>query len=152
MLVELHLDEEAVCRWNEVCNENHYELASPSIFPLKGFYDETFEFCYQETKNITYENEYKVFKGDSNMFQYGVADNIEQIKEYFKNEIEDPFTKYVISLRKIVQNKNENGGWRWHKWGHYIGVLKPQCEYLNDEDFGNDFQGFVVCFHLKKID
>lgn len=25
------------------------------------------------------------------------------------------------------------GGWRWHKWGPYIGVQNPQCEYLYDE-------------------
>ena len=24
-------------------------------------------------------------------------------------------------------------GWRWHKWGPYIGTQDPQCEYLADE-------------------
>jgi hypothetical protein len=25
------------------------------------------------------------------------------------------------------------GGWRWHKWGPYIGTQEPKCEYIHDE-------------------
>jgi len=26
-----------------------------------------------------------------------------------------------------------DGGWRWHKWGEYIGTQNPQMEYIHDE-------------------
>ena len=50
--------------------------------------------------------------------QYGVADNIEQIKEYYKEWIE----KYAAAFRKVAENyeqllsedeKNTQGG-RWY--------------------------------------
>lgn len=84
---------------------------------------------------------------------YGVADNIEQIKEYYKEQIEDPNNSYFIDLTPVFQDKDnagKGGGWRWHKWGEYIGKLNPQYEYLDDEDFGEDFQ-YIICFHIYKI-
>ena len=30
------------------------------------------------------------------------------------------------------------GGWRWHKWGEYIGKHNPQYEYL-DHESGIDY-------------
>ncbi len=85
---------------------------------------------------------------------YGVADNLEQIKEYFKRQISDPDEKYFIVVHHIYQEKENayrGGGWRWHKNGPYIGNLEPQCEYLDDEDFGPDFPGYVIGFHCYKL-
>lgn len=85
---------------------------------------------------------------------YGVADNLQQIKEYFSKQIHDPENRYWISIHYISQNKEragKGGGWRWHKWGPYIGNLEPKCEYLDDEDFGPDFSGHVICFHCYKL-
>lgn len=85
--------------------------------------------------------------------RYGVADTIEQIKEYYKTQIADTKNKYVISVTPVFQdpeNKYKGGGWRWHKWGEYIGTLDSQCEYLDDEDFGSDFK-YVICFQLYKV-
>jgi len=82
-----------------------------------------------------------------------VADSIDQIKEYYKEEIEDTEKKYIITATPVFQekeNKGKWGGWRWHKWGEYIGKLEPKCEYLDDEEFGDDFQ-YVICFHLYQI-
>lgn len=65
--------------------------------------------------------------------QYGVADNIEQIKEYYKEWIDKSI--WVIAITPVFQDKNhagKGGGWRWHKWGNYIGKLNPQCEYLDN--------------------
>jgi hypothetical protein len=33
----------------------------------------------------------------------------------------------------IKANQSHEGGWRWHKWGEYIGKYEPQYEYLYDE-------------------
>lgn len=65
-----------------------------------------------------------------NAWDYGVADNIEQILEYYNN---NPMFNgnHVIFIHTI--RKNYNGGWRWHKWGQYIGTQNPKCEYLDDE-------------------
>lgn len=114
------------------------------------------EMEFEEFKNmcnIPYEQAYEVFKPDYLKAQYGVADSVEQIKEYFKEEIEDTEKKYFISLTPVFQdkeNEGNGGGWRWHKWGEYIGKLNPKYEYLDDEDFGPDFK-HVLCFHLYSV-
>lgn len=70
---------------------------------------------------------------DNTVECYGVADNIEQIKEFYKEQIAAD-APIVISVTEISkENQPEDGGWRWHKWGQYIGVKEPQCEYLYDE-------------------
>ena len=41
---------------------------------------------------------------------------------------------YVLSLTTILKADQEPaGGWRWHKWGDYLGDKDPQHEYLYDE-------------------
>jgi hypothetical protein len=30
-------------------------------------------------------------------------------------------------------NQPKEDGWRWRKWGQYIGALEPTCEYIADE-------------------
>lgn len=103
--------------------------------------------------NVPFDQSFKVFAPTYHKAQYGVADSIEQIKEYFKEEIEDLNRKYFITVTPVFQdkdNKGKGGGWRWHKWGEYIGKLNPQYEYLDDEDFGDDFK-YVICFHLYEV-
>ena len=52
----------------------------------------------------------------------------------------------VIAIVLIIKKfQPEDGGWRWHKWGPYIGVKEPHAEYIFDE--GDDIK-FVWCFHL----
>lgn len=63
----------------------------------------------------------------------GVCDQWEQIVERWP-EIRDSDRKFVISLCRVTKAAQpESGGWRWHKWGDYIGRFEPQCEYLHDE-------------------
>lgn len=65
---------------------------------------------------------------------YGVCDNWEQIIERCPMIRDDPDRHFVVSvtcMRKADQSPS--GGWRWHKWGDYIGTQSPQCEYLYDE-------------------
>ena len=91
---------------------------------------------------------------DPNKSTYGVADNVEQIKAFYKEEVEHPENRYVIGLSYVFQEKSnagKGGGWRWHKWGPYIGELKPEYEYLDDEDFGPDFAGYVIVFDIIKV-
>lgn len=72
---------------------------------------------------------------DNNAWYYGVADNIDQIVDlYNKNEGGWFKGNHVILCWKVTKDpENPCSGWRWHKWGDYIGTRNPQCEYLNDE-------------------
>lgn len=64
----------------------------------------------------------------------GVADDHLQIVKHLELLVDDPSRHYLIGLTKITKaNQEPFGGWRWHKWGEYIGVQKPTCEYLYDE-------------------
>lgn len=71
-----------------------------------------------------------IHRMEHNAWDYGVADNIEQIIDYYNNNTGFK-GNHVIFVNKI--RKYYNGGWRWHKWGQYIGTQNPQCEYLDDE-------------------
>lgn len=135
-----------------------YIQSDPKLHEETGIYWSILNFnknFFEETLNLDFENEYWHVKyGDEYVNSYGVADNIEQIKEYYKRQIENKNEKYIISLSPVFQDKENKGkedGWRWHKWGPYIGELDSKYEYLDDEDFGPDFQGYVICFHCYKI-
>lgn len=124
-----------------------------NLTDFKGVY-----MCSQLEHYIGYLNE-KIT--DNNEFHfcdkyglrcYGVADNASQVIEHFKaieSERGIDFGDCVICLRPIRKDQQpSDGGWRWHKWGEYIGVKEPQCEYIYDED---DSIKFVWCFHLYSI-
>jgi hypothetical protein len=63
---------------------------------------------------------------------YGVADSHEQVLAYTKaRDLDFPC---VITLTPISRaNQPETDGWRWSKWGPYIGTHQPQADYLADE-------------------
>lgn len=65
---------------------------------------------------------------------YGVCDTPEQVLERWPSLETDP-RRFIILFGEIRKDEQpEHGGWRWHKWGEYIGTKDPQCEYLADED------------------
>lgn len=79
---------------------------------------------------------------------YGVADNIEQIKNHFKQAIKHKTNKIIISVVEIAKDTQpKNWGWRWHKWGEYIGIQNPQMEYIADEP---EIER-VYCFHAYAV-
>ena len=59
----------------------------------------------------------------------------------------DPVTVFVVEIRRDTQPKE--GGWRWHKWGTYIGKHEPQHEYLYDEEGIDRVFTFSVKRHRK---
>ena len=69
-------------------------------------------------------------EGKEHKDNYGVCDNYQQVLNHYP-ELNDPNRKFILSLCKI--SKKEDDGWRWHKWGKYIGIQKSQCEYIGDE-------------------
>ena len=160
MLVNLTPNLKEIKRCKKIAEEYKFTYIPQSDRIVEdGIYMCGFNFRHQEfmefedVLNIPCEDAYQLFAPTYHKCQYGVADNIEQIKEYFKEEIQDPKRRYFISVTFVEQekeNKGKGGGWRWHKWGEYIGTLNSKCEYLDDEDFGDDFEG-VFCFHIYEI-
>ena len=67
---------------------------------------------------------------------YGVCDSVDDILELYADIIADPERQICITMTEIVRdqsNRGQGGGWRWHKWGPYIGKMEPTMEYLDDE-------------------
>ena len=82
---------------------------------------------------------------------YGVCDNAEQAIDYCREKLADSLDKnqeYLLVLVPLIREFQEpDGGWRWHKWGRYIGVQEPEAEYLYDEE---DID-LVYVFKLVKV-
>jgi len=71
---------------------------------------------------------------EEHQFDYGVCDNHEQILAHVPEIISSP-NKYLILMTPIFrEHQSSQGGWRWHKWGPYLGDYCPQHEYLYDEE------------------
>lgn len=79
----------------------------------------------------------------------GVADDVENFKKVYAAIIEHPERDFIVSVTSIIKdNEPSSGGWRWHKWGPYIGTKNPQHEYLFDED---DSIKEIIVFHVYEI-
>lgn len=165
MLVNLTPNWKEIERRSAIAKEHNFEHIPQCDERLMqygiGIYQCNFDFNFSHEEFLEFDNmgsipfdqSFEVFAPSYLKAQYGVGDSIEQIKEYFKEEIEDPNRKYFITATPVFQdkeNKGKGGGWRWHKWGEYIGKLEPKCEYLDDEDFGDDFE-YVIHFHLYEV-
>lgn len=132
--------------------------SDPSLIVETGIYRSACDFNFaepefEETQNLSFDDRYGFFPDIGGKSTYGVADSIEQIKEYYREEIADLKNKYAIAVTPVFQereNRGKGGGWRWHKWGPYIGKLEPQCEYLDDEDFGEGFK-YILTFSIYRI-
>lgn len=85
---------------------------------------------------------------------YGVCDNASQVinryNEFVKEGlIDEQNEKYVVLLTPICKcHQEKDGGWRWHKWGEYIGVQNPKHEYLYDEE---DID-YIFVFQFYKLE
>jgi hypothetical protein len=67
---------------------------------------------------------------------FGVCDSPEQFFADVLPALKADARAFVIGfthITKDVANAGNGGGWRWHKWGPYIGHGTPTCEYLDDE-------------------
>jgi len=84
---------------------------------------------------------------DKKVQDYGVCDNWQQILEQWP-EIESDPRSFIISLAEMRrEDQPASGGWRWHKWGTYIGTQKPEHEYLYDDKHIDS----VFCFHIYEV-
>lgn len=107
---------------------------------------------YGKSIEGTEENDYRGYS------EYGVCDSWQQLLEYYPH-LEKSEDKYAVTLVRITKkdNQDENGsgygGWRWHKWGPYIGTQKPQCEYIGDEpEIEEVFTYHIYLIEEAKVD
>ncbi len=69
---------------------------------------------------------------DISVPESGVCDSPEQLMK--KVDFESIPEPVFISFVRISRDEQPlQGGWRWHKWGEYIGDHEPMHEYLHDE-------------------
>ena len=86
---------------------------------------------------------------DSRTEEYGVADNLQQVLAHFDAEIQDREHRYVLEMSEVVRaDQPEHGGWRWHKWGTYIGAYDITTEYLYDDPTIDR----VWCFSIHEVE
>lgn len=99
-----------------------------------GFYEGGFNFELDFRGKQIYDKDYPQFTEEGSIGCYGVCDSPDQLAFMLPVEIIHSEKKYVISMVKLEKKDQPDwGGWRWHKWGEYIGNQSPQCEYLYNE-------------------
>lgn len=122
-----HYDIEKLTNFNEV---DEFELIDKyKFFPMNGVSDNALQVKNYLNKiiniylNGTSKDEY-FFEGQG-------------LFNLIKNE---PNYQFILLLTPIINNHDKSswGGWRWHKWGEYIGKHNPQYEYL-DHESGIDY-------------
>lgn len=142
---------ERVRRIAKESNYPYYSQADKRFILEKGIYRCEFDFNFsnEEFEETCSNSGFDLMKS---MRFNGVADTIQQIKKKLKEQIEDTTRRYFIAVTPVFQDKNKDshGGWRWEKWGKYIGNLDPKCEYLDDEEFGEDFI-CVLVFEIYEL-
>lgn len=86
---------------------------------------------------------------DDYIATYGVCDTFEQVYEHFKDVLwNNKERKFFLSFCPVYKKDQPPAdGWRWHKWGKYIGTHEIEYEYLVDE-VGIKM---VYCFQLHEV-
>ena len=110
--------------------------------------------CEYRLENVTNYKEVKNFDSPLYWCGYGVADNASQVLDYYEHLLRQHrdymnSRKFIITMTPIFrEDQDKDGGWRWHKWGVYIGEFEHKCEYLYDEQ-GIDY---VWVFNILEVE
>ncbi len=103
---------------------------------------------WTEYRNLDYTARMDmILSTDDRPSDYGVCDFYDQILAKWPI-IEESERKFIITLAPVRRvEQPETGGWRWHKWGMYIGLQKVDSEYIYDcKDVS-----VVYCFRIYEI-
>lgn len=136
-----------------------------------------FKGCYWANLNpenlIDHASAYETYKHwPASSLAYGVSDNATQVINHLKHALETYLTKdsthsffirgkrlykfltdnpdavYLIRFYPVFNHHDgKTGGWRWHKWGPYLGKHTPQCQYLDKEQNID----YVLIWHLYPL-
>lgn len=134
-----------------------------------------FKGCYWTNLNpenlINHATHYELYKRYTHL-AYGVSDNATQVLDNLYHALETYLTKdntydfftrgkrlykfltghpdavYFIRFTPVFNHHNGAiGGWRWRKWGTYLGKHTPQYEYLDEEENID----YVLLWHLYPL-
>lgn len=95
-----------------------------------------------------WEDHFDLQVNEENFHSHGVCDSPEQFMEKLGKHLESSSDEYVVCFVRLRKDEQyESGGWRWHKWGEYIGNQEPKCEYLYDEPVIEE----VYTYHFYKM-
>lgn len=76
---------------------------------------------------------------------YGVCDSVQDFAKVYYDKLNNSERVFIVAFNGIFKkDQSSNDGWRWHKWGPYIGKQKPTCEYLYDEPEINEVWIFKI--------
>jgi hypothetical protein len=130
-------------------HSNEIRLYEGGIAPFGYFcVFEIGHFSLDHMLNEPIKNKYPTFT-DTNFNCYGVCDRPAQIINACPELVTDETRKFVISITPIEKKSQpSDGGWRWHKWGPYIGTQDPCCEYIYDEPKIER----VYCYHIYELE
>ncbi len=135
MLIDVKIKEDEATKYISQFQENSNDKKIE-----KGVYEiEHFNFEYNILTDLYVNTNPSFDTFDS----YGVCDELYQIFELCP-EIKDSLErKFVISLTWIdAASQPMFDGWRWHKWGTYIGNHKIKSEYIYDQK--DEIEGVYV--------
>ena len=83
---------------------------------------------------------------DKTIYRYsqGVCDDLKNLLEVYP-ELQQSERQFVLTMQYIdAAEQPEIYGWRWYKWGEYIGEYEPKMQYIYDEP---EITG-VYCYHI----
>ena len=154
--------------WKEYKNEGDKILVGFSSEEKRGIWfnnGANFDSDIEESTNINLKKSYINLLNDGTVLDdiqlnlhnldkcvssYMVCDDIEQALEYWKFAVEHPTNEFLISMMPVrKKDQPERDGWRWHKWGPYIGTQNPKHEYLYDE---SDEINLVFCAMIYLVE
>lgn len=69
---------------------------------------------------------------------YGVCDSPQQFYKRFSSHFQkNPEYFWMTCVQR--KDQPEWGGWRWHKWGEYVGEHEIEHEYIYDSDIDEQY-------------
>lgn len=139
--------------WKQIHND-YKEIYFPKeivsgVFLEKSLVPLHLKEIFSTAPSIGEYNPYPADINDDIPFSYGVCDNYEQILEKIPQLVSDPNRKFFIILKEILKSEqSKHGGWRWCKWGPYIGTQNSVADYLFDEPEIEK----IICFQIHQFE
>lgn len=157
--IEHEFDYEMSANFDDIRDKKYYGKSAKSCYPSDT--NHLIPFDYGVCDNPDQLLNYKFTPGDWGAYKLRKKLGIDLTPELEK-ELETEITlgdylrnsdrKFAVGFNPIEQDpENPGGGWRWHKWGSYIGKHDVQYEYLDDEDLSDIGQNYILCFHIYEF-
>lgn len=129
--------------WAELLKITHKTLGVCTLIPDSS-YDFTGFYTCEDFNDYCFIDHLTDYNCQDSFYIYGIADNASQILEAYPDIPDD----HIVLMVPIFSKKDEPfSGWRWHKWGRYLGVQERSCEYLNDEPNTD----MIYCFSIRQL-